>query len=251
MPRFLLIGLGCLLLLLGPTARLRAQDYTPPVLWAGYAGQPATANLLFETSAGRVAAGAKGAAARPAHPAALPAVPVSLPFRRDPAIMRQVQEATVNKVKASNPAAAEQLAQVMAQHDLLAAWGEALQQFHLELNNVADAMTANWLVVYLAANQLPDQPSAAQVAGLRRQVGRLCATPGMQGLLATDAKRQELADYLHLQALLINEAQSTAEKNHDAASSVALAQQARATGQQNMGFDPTTVRLTTQGFVKK
>ena len=251
MLRFPSFSFSCLLLL-GLATHLHAQDYTPPVMWEGYAGQRAMTDMLFENTTGRIVAGNKGGTAtRPARPSAATTTTASLPFRRDPAITRKVEQATVDKVKAGNPAAGEQMAKVMAEHDLLAAWGTALQQYHLELNNVADAMTANWLVVYLAANQIAGQPSPTQVAGLRRQLGRLCAQPNMQTLLATDAKRQELADYLHLQALLINEAQSTSEKTHDAASSAALAQQARATGQQNMGFDPTTVRLTAQGFVKK
>jgi hypothetical protein len=106
-------------------------------------------------------------------------------------------------------------------------------------------------VLYLCANEITAPPAAAQVAGLRRQLRRVCALPSLANRLKTSAQRQQLADYLHLQSLLLNQAQSGAETAQDTAASATLARRARQVALQNMGFDPTTVRLTTNGLVRK
>ena len=213
-----------------PTAPALAPAGGPTVL-SGYAGQQALAEVLFHPSAAAASA--------------------TLPFRRDTALTHQAEALTVRQVAGTSAPAGEQLARLFASQDVLATWGTALRQFGLGLDNVADALTANWLVLYLSANQLAAPPTAAQVAGLRRQLRRVCALPGIGGRLQTSTQRQQLADYLHLQSLLLNEAQSGAEASHDAAARAALAQRARQVAQQNMGFDPTTVRLTATGLVKK
>lgn len=208
-----------------------AAQATGPAVLGNYAGQRALSEVLF-------------------HPARA-AASATLPFQRDTALTRQAEALTVRQVAGTSAPAGKQLARLFASKDVLAAWGEALQAYGLELNNVADALTANWLVLYLSANQLATPPSAAQVAGLRRQLRRVCALPGIGGRLQTSAQRQQLADYLHLQSLLLNEAQSGAEASHDATARAALAQRARQVAQHNMGFDPTTVRLTAGGLVRK
>lgn len=213
-------------------AQTGARPAAPPAVLGGGAGQPAVAAAMF-------------------NPAGPQAASATLPFRRDPAVRRQAEALTVQQVRATNDAAADQLALLFAGRDVLAAWGEAMQAYGLTLDNVADALTANWLVLYLSANQLPDPPPAAQVAALRRQVRRVCALPALAGRLKTAAQRQQLADYLHLQSLLLNQAQTQAEQAHDAAASQALAERARQVARQNMGFDPTTVRLTAKGLVRK
>ena len=229
MPRFLCLPLLLAVFAVAPTL---AQTTSAPPTVLGGAGGALVAAAVFGP------AGAKTAG-------------TTLPFRRDPAITRQAEALTVQQVRATNEAAAEQLAQLFASREVLAAWGEALQQFSLGLDNVADALTANWLVLYLCANQQDAPASAAQVAGLRRQLRRVCALPGIGGKLKTSAQRQQLADYLHLQSLLLNQTQSGNEQSHDAQASATLAQRARQIARQNMGFDPTTVRLTDKGLVRK
>ncbi|MGI4875584.1 MAG: hypothetical protein ACRYFX_30890 [Janthinobacterium lividum] len=227
-----------LFLLLALPLAAAAQDYTPPVLWPGYLSQPALQQVL---------APPKGTPKpTPGQPTA-----ATLPFRRDPAITRRVEAGIVAGQGGSATPAGAALSQTFASQDVLVPWGEALTSFNLQLNTVADALTANWLVLYLAANEIAAPPTAAQVAGLRRQALRLCAAPSMAALLTTSTRRQEMADYLHLQAFLTNNTQSSAEQTHDAAASAALAQQARAAALQNLGFDPTTVVLTAKGLVKK
>lgn len=227
---FLTRALGVVLALL-LAAPGRAQQ-APPTVVEGSAMQQAIAKVLFEAGS-RAPAGA------------------TLPFRRDPAIRRQAEAQTVRQVSATNEAAGAQLSQLFASRDVLAAWGEAMQAYNLRLDNVADALTANWLVLYLSANQLADPPPAAQVAALGRQVRRVCALPGLADKLKTSAQRQLLADYLHLQSLLLNQAQTTAETTHDATASATLAERARQIAQHNMSFDPTTVVLTPRGLVRK
>ena len=226
-----------LLLALGLGAPAAAQD-APPAVATG-AGQRAISDLLF------------GPTASAQGPRAAPATSATLPFRRDAAITRRAEALTVRQVKLTNEAAGEQLGQLFASKDVLAAWGQAMQAYGLSLNNVADALTANWLVLYLCANELTAPPTAAQVAGLRRQLRRVCTLPSLAGRLRTSAQRQQLADYLHLQSLLLNQAQSGAETTQDAAASATLAQRARQVARQNMGFDPTTVQLTASGLVRK
>jgi hypothetical protein len=208
----------------------------PPAVLSGTAGQRAITGLLFGKPAGR---------------ASQPAASATLPFRRDAAITRQAEALTVRQVKLTNATAGEQLGQLFASKDVLAAWGEAMQAYGLTLTNVADALTANWLVLYLCANEITAPPAAAQVAGLRRQLRRVCALPSLANRLKTSTQRQQLADYLHLQSLLLNQAQSGAETAQDTAASATLARRARQVARQNMGFDPTTVRLTTNGLVRK
>lgn len=232
-----------LLLLALAIAVPAAAQSGPPLMWNGRASQRAITDLLFNNPSGHAGQGARAGRA--------PATSATLPFRRDPAIARQAETMTVQQVRATNAPAAEQLAQLFASKNVLAAWGQAMQPYHLSLNNVADALTANWLVLYLVANELAAPPTTAQVAGLGRQLRRVCALPGIGGKLHTSAQRQQLADYLHLQSLLLNEAQSGAEQTHDSATSAALAQQAREVAKHNMGFDPTTVKLTNNGLVKK
>ncbi len=120
-----------------------------------------------------------------------------------------------------------------------------LAKFGLRTDNLADAYTVYWVEAWQAAHGRSDEGSRAQAQAVKAQAARaLLATPEVAR--ATDAQKQELADALLVQALLIGAAKNQA--GGDPAKLRAVGQAVRQ-GAKASGLDLDAMTLTEDGFV--
>jgi hypothetical protein len=197
-------------------------------------------------AAAAAAAAARTQAPRPAAPAASPPLPASSPFSyvRNPAITRKVERDFAAAFGAAMPGGDVQLAQAFSQTDWMGEYAKAMQPYGLRADDLADAITAYWMVSWGVVQGDQDYiPSRTQVQAVRAQVVQ--ALPALAA--ATPAQRQEFAETLILQALFYDALGRAAMQQADPSMSQMVRQLVRQTAGM-MGVDLAAVRLTDQGF---
>jgi hypothetical protein len=152
----------------------------------------------------------------------------------------------VEKTRATDPAGAAKMAQIFASTDIIGMIDQKMQQtYGMRANNVADAYAMWWTSAWNGAQGRNDDPSAGQMAMVKRQAANaLAATPEFAS--ATDAGKQELAEALLVQAAMIQGAIDAYK------SDPAMLAKARASikqGAKAMGLDLGAMTLTDEGFV--
>lgn len=151
----------------------------------------------------------------------------------------------ISKSRAIDPHGADNLAKVIASQDLIDAMRAPLARYDLRIDNVADAYTV-WLInAWQATRGTMDDPSVAATAAVRRQVISAMASTAVF-TTATDASKQEMAEALLLQALMVESAVEQSKGNPVQMQAVG---QAAAQGALGMGIDLSRVNLTDQGMV--
>ena len=172
----------------------------------------------------------------------------SLSYNSDPARTRRNLQGFAQRAARADPAAGQQLSELFRdQPDIVAQTGAMVSGFGLDLSNVADAYALWWMSAWLGANRRTDTPDVSTIAAVRQQAqAALSATPALAA--ANDAERQEYAEALIVQAVLIN---TSLEQN--AGDPEQLAQLAEATkrGAAASGLDLDTMVLTESGFVPR
>lgn len=150
----------------------------------------------------------------------------------------------VERSRRADPAGSVSLASTLSS-DPVAQMGPELAKYGLRVDNLADAYTVYWVEAWQASHSLSEEGSRAQAQAVRAQAARaLLATPKVAS--ATDAQKQELADALLVQALLIGAAKNQAQG--DTAKLRAVARAVRQ-GAKASGLDLDAMTLTEGGFV--
>ncbi len=171
---------------------------------------------------------------------------VNTAFMASPARTRDNLEKFVEKTRASSPAGAAQMSALFASTDIIAEMDRLMQQtYGMRANNVADAYAMWWTSAWNGAQGRNDDPSAGQMAMVKRQAANaLAATP--EFVAANDAGKQELAEALLVQAAMIQGAIDEYKSNP---AMLAKARAAIRQGAKGMGLDLNTMTLTDEGFV--
>lgn len=170
--------------------------------------------------------------------------PVKTSFRSSAAVRKRNFARFVAKTRAVDPQGAVQLQQTLASMDIIAALGPRVAPFGLKTNDVADAMTIYLVGAWSGVRGHTDNPTRAQCLAIRRQiVAAAQRTPQFAG--ATDAQKQELAEAMLIQAVLLDQAVTSAKDNAEMMDKVkaAIAQGA----QRTFGLDLRRVQLTNAG----
>lgn len=168
-------------------------------------------------------------------------------FRYTPSKSRRATnlENFISKTRAIDPGGADNLAKVIASQDLIEAMRTPLARYDLRIDNVADAYTV-WLInVWQATRGTMDDPSVAATAAVRRQVMSAMASSAVF-TTATDASKQEMAEALLLQALMV---ESAVEQSKGNPAQMQAVGRAAAQGAIAMGIDLSGTNLTDQGMV--
>lgn len=152
--------------------------------------------------------------------------------------------AMIGRWQASNPAAANDFRQAMRQTDLFKDMATELQKYGLRVDNVADAYAVYWISAWEAVNGVYTEGSKKQAQSVKVQVARAMLASGALNK-ATDAQKQQLAEELLIQAVLISAANETVQGDLDG--QIALAEGVDANARQ-LGLDLTRMRLTEDGF---
>ncbi len=115
----------------------------------------------------------------------------------------------------------------------------------LSSNDVADAMTGYWLRNWMLVNDQPE-PSLAEIDGVNRQIrGLLSENPIFSQ--ASDADRQEMAEYLIYQQSLTYGTYLAAVSTGDTESKEQIQTMVN-TGMMELGMDLTQIEVTESGF---
>lgn len=242
----LVLGIG--IVLVGAPASAQGYD-----LWAPFP-PPFTQAAIFTTLAPELQPALQGVKNQPASNAPRWVVPKLSPLTASenarlsfkPSLERRKTHlnAMVGRWRAVNPAAANDFQRLIGQADLFKVIADSFQKFGFGVNNVADAYAAYWINAWEAAHGVYTPGSKKQAQGVKLQVARAMLDSGALGQL-TDAQKQELAEELLIQVVIIGAANEAVQGNLD--QQVALADSVQASARQ-WGLDLTLMRLTEEGF---
>ncbi|WP_225771327.1 DUF6683 family protein [Inquilinus sp. Marseille-Q2685] len=189
--------------------------------------------------------GSSAPAGRSASPSGLQVDARSFAYRPDPARRRANLARFVDRSRAADPQGAENLAALFAQGDLIERMRPELAKYGLVIDNVADAYTVWWIAAWQASRGSHDDVSAATAAAIRRQVVQsMASTPALR--TAGDAGKQEMAEALLVQGVLLSAA---LEQAGDDREQLAALSRAAVQGARGMGVDLSAMTLTERGFV--
>lgn len=183
----------------------------------------------------------------PAHPNASGAATSAATFRYAPSRTRRTANlaAFIERGRKTDPVNAAALEKQFAQGDIIDKLGAALAPTGLHTDNLADAYALWWIVMWNGSRGVSAEPNRTRSIAVRDQVAQLLGpVPGIAG--ASDARKQEMAEGMLLQAMLIDAAVEQAAKDP------AMLRQIKARIVQNargMGLDLPTMTLTDKGFV--
>lgn len=174
------------------------------------------------------------------------AAAVDFRYRYSPA--RTQQNLRSFLARAPNPAARAELEQMFAaQPTLMDDIRAGIQPYGLDSHNVADAFAMWWIMAWLASEVRMQEPDREMAQNVSRQVrNAFAATPDFAS--TTDAARQEYAEALLLQALILAELIKAAGANAEIKAQLpAIAQK----GAKDSGIDLSQMTLTQAGFVPR
>ncbi|VWX54251.1 DUF6683 family protein [Novosphingobium sp. 9U] len=181
--------------------------------------------------------------------ATLAQAPSPTHFTRDPALLAAKEQELIAATRAQNPAMADALQKAFSQ-DIIAQIAPQLRTVGLDPDDVADMTTVYWVNAWEAANGLVGrEPDRALVQGARRQIaGVLAKNPALAKM--TDAQKQDIADTMIIQGLLVD-ARMQAVAKQPAAQRKQMSDAIAGEAQQMLKTDLRAVTLTPQGFTPK
>jgi len=170
-------------------------------------------------------------------------------FTRDPALFKAKVQTLVDAMRAQNPEMAKALQQAFSQ-DVIAQLQPSFREMGLDSNDMADMMTVYWVNAWEAAHGLVNHKTdKALITGARAQIADIMAKNAALARM-TDAQRQDVADTMIIQALIVSARMEAAAKQGadvQRQMSDTIAQEA----QQITKTDLRAVDLTAQGFRPK
>jgi hypothetical protein len=221
------------------SAPLTAQDAVvalSPTLMTGWSG-----NVAAHEQTQRQFGGSFQQARR----ASRPATPAQFAFRPDPAVRQKVYARAVAQARKNDPAEAEKLRQLLQSGVLTRDMRAYMGRYGMSTNNVADTTALYLALAWQIANGTPDDPSRAQMSGLRSQVASTFA--GMPNFVrAGAAVKQDLSEANLIQAAYAANIGNAMEKDR---SLQPRARAAMVKGVMSLyGLDLRKVTLTAQGL---
>ncbi|WP_026792215.1 DUF6683 family protein [Pleomorphomonas oryzae] len=138
------------------------------------------------------------------------------------------------------------IAASMRDSDPVRSWARIVGDDELKPGDMADAVTAYWILNWVMANDADSTRDEAQ--GVRRQVRRMMASSPGYGRLK-EAQRQEISEVLMLNFLIQHAAFTDAKARGDSETIDRLGQAAVARFKTEMGVDLNGLRLTDAGFM--
>lgn len=173
----------------------------------------------------------------------------------DPAVLRYTPSKArrttnlsnfVAKSRQTDPAGAKSLEDLFAQGDIIDRIGTALAPKGFHVDNVADVYSVWWITAWQATRGRSDDTSDTTNRAVQAQAARaLASTPQLAG--ASDASKQELAEALLIQSMLLEAAVDQAKGDPAQMKAVGAA---AAQGARGMGLDMSAMELTETGFVQ-
>jgi hypothetical protein len=173
------------------------------------------------------------------------ASPTVLSFVPNLAVRNSNLAGFIAKTRAQSPESADQMQQLFASTDIFRVIEQALAPTGLRVDNIADAYAVYWISAWEASRGIVgSDTSREQAQGVKAQVSRaLLATPAIT--TATPAQKQELAEALLIQTVLIS---ASAEAAAGDPAQLAAVGKAVRQGASAMGLDLDEMELGPAGF---
>ena len=151
----------------------------------------------------------------------------------------------VSKTGTVNPAGARDLQRLFASGDIIERIGQSIAPSGLRVDDLADAYTVWWIAAWEATRGGGETSSRLQTAAVRAQAAQaLSAAPTI--LRASEADKQQLAESLLINAMMLETAVAQAKGDPGRLATVAGA---ASQGARRMGLDLSAMALTESGFV--
>lgn len=151
----------------------------------------------------------------------------------------------VEKRKAENQAAGEQLEQLLASHDVIGTVQSVLGQYGLQRDNVAHAYTLYWIVYWGLANGVYEAPSVRSVQAVAQQVEQgFAVSPEFASM--TEVQKQQTAEELMVLTAILDSASTQAKSDPSFAAQM---EKASLQGSRKSGLQLDRIALTEEGFV--
>lgn len=170
----------------------------------------------------------------------------ALTFTPDTSVSVRVKEQFKTAVQRADPAKADHIARVLKAQDVLADFDRDMAPYGFRSNNIADAMSAYWIVMWMIANQ-EAIPTRKRVAAVHQQVTQNMLSNQMLAK-ATIEQRQEMTEGLVYETMFALGQRADVERRRDYTRQRELAQVAHKNMLRN-GVDLKNLRMTSQGFV--
>lgn len=202
--------------------------------------------MLFEGPKIALDAHARSSRSSPdtsATPQADAVPPVSFAYKPSLERRRANYASFVRKTRAVDPAGAANLEQLFASRDVIAEMNAPLAKFGLRTDDVADAYAAYWINAWQATRGETGDVSTATLSAVRAQVSKSLTLAS-----ASDAIKQETAEALWIQSLMLSASVEQAQGKPEMLKAVA---DAAAQGAKALGLDVRSMTLTEQGFGPK
>lgn len=166
-------------------------------------------------------------------------------YQSSPAVTQRVKRQFADFVR-STGGDGPGIAAAMDQQDFFARWGRHVAQYGLRRGDVADAMTAYWMLNWQIANDVRTV-SRSQVQGVQAQVRNIMGgNPTFSGL--NNAQKQEMAEVLILNFIVQSVAYEDAMRDNDATMQRRLQSAATTRFRNEMNVDLRQLRLGGSGF---
>jgi hypothetical protein len=151
----------------------------------------------------------------------------------------------VEKSRKVDPAGSAKLQQLLGSTDVIAALGGELQRYGLRTDNVADAYAVYWVQAWQAVNGDTSDPDRATMQAVKRQsANAIASTPEFAS--ASDATKQEMAEAMMVQAMLISASVDTYKDDPNMMRQLGAAVRK---GAKASSIDLDSMTLTDEGFV--
>ena len=243
MKRWKPISVAAPVLLCVASAGQAQMTWYPPVgIWPG--SMLPDANVDSESATANRHKSTRSILGFDADSASRPASAQNLIFRSSPTLRRQNLAAFARKARRVDPQGADAMQQLFASTDVLALADAEMSKMGLRSNNVADAFALWWGTAWLATKGRDDDLAPRQVRAISQQAAR-----GMlntrEFAAATDAQKQEMAEALVIQTMLIS---ASLEMAKGQPAMMPRFKAAVAKGAQEAGLTLSEMTLTDEGF---
>jgi hypothetical protein len=168
----------------------------------------------------------------------------NLAYRPSAAIRNRNLAQFVENTRKVDPVTAQNLERFLASNDVLSPIQNSMVATGLDANNLADAYTVYWTTAWFGAQGSSEDLPKAQMIAVRNQAAYLLQST-KQFVGKTDAQKQEIAETMLLQSVLIAASVEGAKSDPEQLGRVKIT---IAQGAKRMGLDFDRMTLTPQGF---
>jgi hypothetical protein len=180
--------------------------------------------------------------------------PIETGYTPDPAISQAMKAEFLRRAGQRDPAAAETLRAEMARRDFIQEYARAVREYGFNTHDLADALTAYWVMGWMLANQIgPDDPAGprrASVLAVRDQVrAALSLNAGVRRMGHADLQRmtESLILSFVVNAVIFNTVSRPESRGRFDEVSAAT----RRGLYDFFGVDPAQLELTESGFARR